>query len=98
MDIHAAKDLLTDFFDDHQTLLVEILKSVDGGKLYKSLVKDILSKVAAELQCPFRAVRAVVDLDLPQSKYEVFASTMEVLGQDGVFREAEVEGVKIPNL
>lgn len=91
------KEDLTTFFTQNQPLMVEVLQAVDEGNLYKMVVKSVLDKTALALRCPFRAVKAIVDMELPCSRYEVFASTNEVLGADGKFQTAVVEGVKVPN-
>lgn len=72
----ASKDeddeLLRDlckFFQRRQNLLARVVKYTDNGKFRLGVTKSIFKETKKVLSCPFRAIRAIVDLNIPLVRY-----------------------------
>ena len=74
------------------------IRTVDDGRFFRKEVKDIMGQMKEQLQCPFRGVKAVVDLGIPISRYEVLTKPPQVIQDDGYFGPASIAGVEIPNM
>jgi hypothetical protein len=66
--VHASD--LAEYFQSNQKLLMDVVKQTADGDFWRGIVKDVLHRTAEKLRCPYRAVKAIVDLDIPSSRYE----------------------------
>jgi hypothetical protein len=67
------EDELCYFFSNNQQILHRVLVRTANGRLFKQIVTDVLRELSNFLQDPIRAVNAVLELNIPMSRYQLMS-------------------------